>query len=132
MKKQNSETAHDENSSSSEFKVMFGKVKCRSDCAYYTSRNVFTGEAEDDCISPFSFIYVFPYSCSGEMRDCELFQMKSGISKWDSCSDEERQKLSQYNREFYYDHCGMDDSEYEQMQKMWIQFLKETDSNAWI
>ena len=117
MKKQNPETTHDENSFSSEFKVMFGIVKCRSDCACYISRNVFTGEPEEDCISPYRFIYVF---CSGEMRDCELFRMKSGISKWDSCSDEEKQKMLKNQRELCYEQYGMDDSEYEQLKKMYI------------
>lgn len=59
MKKQNPETTHDENSFSSEFKVMFGVVKCRSDCAYYISRNVFTGEPEEDCIYPYNQRFLF-------------------------------------------------------------------------
>lgn len=35
-------------------------------------------------------------------------------------------------RELCYEQYDMDDSEYERCKKMYIQFLKETDSNAWV
>ena len=97
------------------------------ECAYLEiERNEVVGMIEV-CKHPEK--YIPPAGFAYKEHDCKFFKKKSGISKWDSYSDEEKAQVLKHFREKYAEN-PIGDLTCEQAEASYIGYLKETDSNA--
>lgn len=59
----------------------------------------------------------------------EFFKKKSGVSKWDSYSEDEKENAREYFQEYYVQN-PVGDLTCEQAWAQFVEYLKTTDSNA--
>lgn len=101
-------------------------MKCY-ECAYFgIERNEVIG-MYDVCKHPSK--YIPPSGFSDTEHDCEFFRSKSGISKWDSYSQDEKEQILRY-LEKQYEEKPITDLTLEEAKSLYIRFLKEIDSNV--
>lgn len=97
------------------------------DCAYLGfDRNEVVGMAEM-CNHPGKWIPGAGFADSE--HECEFFKKKSGVSKWDSYSEDEKEKAREYFQEYYVQN-PVGDLTCEQDWAQFVEYLKTTDSNA--
>ena len=70
-----------------------------------------------------------PVGFADSEHECEFFKKKSGISKWDSYSEDEKEKAWEYFQEYYVQN-PVGDLTCEQAWPLFVEYLKATDSNA--
>lgn len=98
------------------------------DCAYLGfDRNEVVGMAEM-CNHPGKWIPGAGFADSE--HECEFFKKKSGVSKWDSYSEDEKEKAREYFQEYYVQN-PVGDLTCEQAWAQFVEYLKTTDSNAY-
>lgn len=101
-------------------------MKCY-ECAYFgIERNEVIG-MYDVCKHPSK--YIPPSGFFDTEHDCEFFRKKSGISKWDSYSQDEKEQILRF-LEKEYKEKPITDLTLEEAKSLYIRFLKETDSNV--
>lgn len=101
-------------------------MKCY-ECAYFgIERNEVIGMC-DVCKHPSK--YIPPSGFSNTEHDCEFFKKKSGVSKWDSYSKDEKEKAREYFQEYYVQN-PVGDLTCEQAWTQFVEYLKTTDSDA--
>jgi hypothetical protein len=104
-----------------------GGVMTCYDCAYLKiERNENIGTL-DVCKYPEK--YIPPTGYADSEHECEFFKKKSGVSKWDSYSEYEKEKYHEYFRENYAQN-PYGDLTYEQAWLLFVEYLKTTDSNT--
>lgn len=97
------------------------------DCAYLGfDRNEVVGMAEM-CNHPEKWIPGAGFADSE--HECEFFKKKSGVSKLDSYSEDEKEKTREYFQEYYVQN-PVGDLTCEQAWTLFVEYLKTTDSNA--
>lgn len=71
------------------------------ECAYFGIEwNEFLKKTIEFCNHPEK--YIPPVGFAYKEHDCEFFKNKSGISKWDSYSEKEKEQALRYFRENYH------------------------------
>ena len=98
------------------------------ECSYFGIEwNEFLGKTIEFCNHPEK--YIPPVGFAYKEHDCKFFKNKSGISKWDSFSDEEKEQALSYFREYYRQNLikGLtcDEAEID-----FIEYLKSIDANS--
>ena len=66
---------------------------------------------------------------NNKVQECEFFKKKSGVSKWDSYSEDEKEKAREYFQEYYVQN-PVGDLTCEKAWAQFVEYLKNTDSNA--
>lgn len=105
-------------------------MKC-IDCVYF-GFDIMFGRIVDICTH--TQRYIPPTGYANEEHECEFFNEKSGISKWDSYTDEEKEEVL---KEFDEKYHGNDETfdgvretyTFEEAKEMFIEHLKEIDKN---
>lgn len=97
------------------------------ECAYLeVERNEVVGMIEV-CKHPEK--YIPPAGFAYKEHDCEFFKNKSGISKWDSYSEKEKEQALRYFRENYYKN-PIEGLTCEVAEIDFIEYLKSIDANS--
>lgn len=103
-----------------------GRMTCY-DCAYLGfDRNEVVGMAEM-CNHPKKWIPGAGFADSE--HECEFFKKKSGISKWDSYSEKEKEQALRYFRENYHKN-PIEGLTCEGAEMSFIEYLKNVDANS--
>lgn len=107
-------------------------MKC-ADCVYLKYEYV-CGAVLNSCKC--AYVYV-PPAAGYELieHECDFFTEKSGISKWDSYSDEEKKEiLAEFDKMYRGNDKSFDEIRntytFEEAKEMFIENMKNTDKNA--
>lgn len=103
-----------------------GRMTCY-ECAYFgIERNEVIGMVE---VCKYPEKYIPPAGFADIEHGCEFFKNKSGTSKWDSYSDEEKQQALRYFRENYHKNL-IEGLTCEEAEMSFIEYLKSVDANS--
>ena len=104
-----------------------GRMTCY-ECAYFGIEwNEFLKKTIEFCNHPEK--YIPPVGFAYKEHDCEFFKNKSGISKWDSYSEKEKEQALRYFRENYQKN-PIEGLTCEGAEMSFIEYLKNVDANS--